>query len=144
VVVSETTNPTLFYVLWTRGVARGLLLPFSFMALTSGHFCGITIEVIPALDTLRVACPLLYSKVQSRERFPSSWASPVVVASLRALRLGSHLCLGSSEGPFWPNDVRNYLPNLFMRGRKVFCDHALAHRSWTFLLFPRDRPMIML
>ena len=69
VVVFETTDPTHFYVLQSRGAVRrftrAFLLPLAFAVFTSRHFCGITLEVIPGLGTLRVAHPLLYSKAPS-------------------------------------------------------------------------------
>ena len=59
-VVSETTDPTIVCVLRSQGAPRGFSLHLMFMVFASGHFCGITIQVIPGLSTLRVARLLPY------------------------------------------------------------------------------------
>ena len=80
VVVSETADPDLSYVLRSRGVVRrfvgGSLLLLALVVPTSKCFCGITFEVIPGFGTSRAVCPPLSSKVLSQEKFPQSFGLP--------------------------------------------------------------------
>ena len=55
----------------------------------------------------------------------------VPVASPRATASGSRHRL---------DDTRNHSLDLFLRGREVFCDRALAHRSWTFSFLQVTEP----
>jgi hypothetical protein len=58
--------------------------------------------------------------------------------------LGSYFQFGLPQGSLYSDDARNYSPTSFLHGHEIFCDHALARRSWTFLCFLHDRAMITL
>jgi hypothetical protein len=48
--------------------------------------------------------------------------------------------MDSQVGPSYADDARKCFLNLFVRGHEVFCECALARRSWNFCFFHVTEP----